>query len=465
MTREKMINMANKEMLTDILSETIGKSCKVDRLITDWSVTKKSFFQLFGEKLTIEKSIEFFVDEAVIKDDWYNFYTNRNLISVFCGSLDNYLKYMGRDVIPKGETEEKFNLKVSYFRYIRNLKEEELKNNKIKNEDKLLVRNKKVSLKGWKVTKAIKTLLSITGADQSVINNIITDFSKLIQSWKTKGTFVLSIDPIDYVLMSESGGDWSSCHGFGGCHQGGTLSYMTDDNTIICYLHKDETFDIYGHKYIKKIWRQVIYLDAEEPACIFSKGYPFRSAANSQVITNMVKSLFPQVEKWKNIEDDEFSEWVTVENHYFIDKDGEEAEGTIPYIDIFYSSEAAGMLPENSEEYSSYMEIGDSPICPVCNIDYVVNGELLTCDECAGRTKTTHCCKCNNELQEKYIFFYDEGGNPYCEKCFNEHFTCCPCCKETINKCNTYDADESNIELCRNCYRGIISNYNEEEIA
>lgn len=93
---------------------------------------------------------------------------------------------------------------------------------------------------GAKPTRVISAFCRATNIDK--LEGYEREFAKLsdcISSATFKRRFVLSVNPIDFLLMS-NGNSWSSCHYLDGgnsnkCYQAGTMSYAEDSTSLIFY--------------------------------------------------------------------------------------------------------------------------------------------------------------------------------------------------------------------------------------
>ena len=112
---------------------------------------------------------------------------------------------------------------------------------------------------------------------------LITDISKLLNSCKLKGTYRLSIDPVDMMTAACSNYEWSSCYNIQKSHQGtnhsdGCLAAVLDSSSMIGYVYtKTETVeDVLGNivDLPQKKLRHWINLTADARAMHIAKTYP-----------------------------------------------------------------------------------------------------------------------------------------------------------------------------------------------
>lgn len=212
------------------------------------------------------------------------------------------------------------------------------------------------------------------------------EYSKIIETSKTKGTIVLSIDPVDYVLMSLNKSGWSSCHtlhgsGSGvdfGCYSAGTLSYMCDEDTLIGYRHSDKIYDYQINKVkfkeYSKNWRQVFYYDKGTHAFIASRQYPF----NDENISKELRSMFEEVLSNKFGFD---NKWKALKNSYSFN-DRIDDKNNLHYNDISHEYKGTLCYPKGTEYNEILFEVGSYPICPICGNWEVTEAHIPCCSEC-----------------------------------------------------------------------------------
>ncbi len=90
-------------------------------------------------------------------------------------------------------------------------------------------------------------------------NKIFAEYSDLVSDLTRKMWFIISLNPLDYLTMS-NGVSWHSCHNLGpsGCYKGGTLSYMLDKTSIITYVVSELGNPLHE---TPKFYRQMFHYD------------------------------------------------------------------------------------------------------------------------------------------------------------------------------------------------------------
>ena len=149
---------------------------------------------------------------------------------------------------------------------------------------------------GDKISRCIGKILDLYDITPAEKDSILIKFSMLIQSVKVKGSAVLSIDPVDYITMSENNSNWESCHSMSGCYRTGPFAYLQDGSTAISYAKpKDDCVFTYGDGktlvYSNKNWRQIVLFSKELKYATQLRQYPYTSQANQSTVANIVMNV------------------------------------------------------------------------------------------------------------------------------------------------------------------------------
>ena len=149
---------------------------------------------------------------------------------------------------------------------------------------------------GDKISKCIGKILDLYDITPAEKDSVLIKFSMLIQGVKAKGSAVLSIDPVDYITMSENNSNWESCHSMSGCFRTGPFAYLQDSSTTISYVKpKDDCVFTYGDgktlTYSNKNWRQIVLFSKELKYATQLRQYPYTSQANQSTVANIVMNI------------------------------------------------------------------------------------------------------------------------------------------------------------------------------
>lgn len=195
-----------------------------------------------------------------------------------------------------------------------------------------------------------------------------TIISRYIQKNKLKGYLYFSVDPRDFLTLSENNESWTSCLSFHLSHCAGTLSMMVDDSTLIAFVanEKEEPLISFAKTvtgYSKK-WRALIHLNQENMLWI-NRHYPFKL----ETLSTLVRSYFPLDFKYsykgtaENINTDFFLGFCD-----FTESDMNEIE---------VLTTAPVTLPKPPS-----LSIGNIPKCPLCGTGIIAATNTLLCEYC-----------------------------------------------------------------------------------
>lgn len=226
-----------------------------------------------------------------------------------------------------------------------------------------------------------------------VMNSVDIEYSKLFENRQISGNLAMSIDPIDYLLMSTNKSGWHSCYAISkegqsrrfGEYVSGLFSYMCDPSTIVTYRHSDEMVEYKigtsKFKEYSKNWRQLIYLDTNSWGFACSRQYPFTDtdlAKNMREFMEEVISEYLNIEnKWKYkriADEDKLNRLITITTFN---------NERLSYNDILHRGE--GIFAYNTvlnNAQNLHFNVDSNPICPICGEREIHYSGLPMCRNC-----------------------------------------------------------------------------------
>lgn len=234
---------------------------------------------------------------------------------------------------------------------------------------------------GAKLTRAIRQICVHFGWDKKEgFEKAYAELTDIISTKTDKRKYCLSINPIDFLLMS-NGNSWSSCHylEYGNtnkCYQAGTMSYPVDNVSMIFFsLPEDATGELCKQK---KLRRQIFCYDGR--ALLQSRLYPkYDAIATSNDIREWVLGEFCKAEGDDNMWDNTFG-------HSYIPYYFDTRKYSTHYPDYEYSDYNCKVIPRKGlvaytcSPFVSY--IGDKTICPVCGNEHYDDKHTCYCRNC-----------------------------------------------------------------------------------
>ena len=348
--------------------------------------------------------------------------------------------------------------------------------------------------KGTKIVKAFKHFVK----DERSLIDIQNAASRIIQENKIEGKLCFSVHPLDYISSSENNHNWRSCHALDGEYRAGTLSYMMDTSTIVCYIKSDEDERLPNFpedvKWNSKKWRTLLHISEDKKMVIAGRSYPFESAAGLNLVRdnliNLMK-LFLGDNPYKT-----WTTWQTVISDSIYLADGEilrlhstylpvgqslmpikevvkTPQGSKHYNDLFYSScytpkymmwgysydgwdcapSSFELLTDSDTKFivgsftyclrcgqAECMDAADTMLCVDCELEYgVSNNEAFV-----------QCYCCGRRILDDDAWLVQ--GELVCDTCYNREVTRCDNCNDLIFTADVQYHEADSEYLCLSCY-------------
>ncbi len=201
--------------------------------------------------------------------------------------------------------------------------------------------------------------------------------ANLMQTRKIKSKIAVSIDPYDYLTMSQNNHGWQSCQRIdGGEWTTGTISLMFDEATMIAYKHSgiDQPYNIKHYKFTgnSKSWRQCIYLDKETSGFATSRQYPYQSGEITKAIRALIEKRISEYFEVPN-------RWIVSNNQGMDYKEGSETV----YHDLNNGHDyKVALLKAGKSEIK--VEVGSDIICVSCGRKITGSRDKLVCKSCGN---------------------------------------------------------------------------------
>jgi hypothetical protein len=262
---------------------------------------------------------------------------------------------------------------------------------------------------GQKISRAVNKIFATVGADNlPEYNKLFAQFSDSVNPLKIDRTAVLSVNPIDYLLMSNGTG-WKSCHNLNdGCHKAGTMSYMCDETSMIFFTIENNEDEI---QLATKITRNVFcYSDGK---LLQSRLYPDNNEDLKQNYRQIVQSIFADCLELPNI-------WRLEKNFDTINENIRTYDYSLHYLDYSYDSYNPNIsFLKDFESSSERILIGSNSYCIECG-SRLNDSDSLSC--CTSSYNICDGCGCR--VDEDDAIWVD--GSAYCSGCVS----CCARCGE-----------------------------------
>lgn len=232
MTPYEALTAQDKEYITEYIEKWGGINSPIklkaplDYILREWNKSKQTLFNIFGEKLMLEKEIQ--VEDGANKKirEINNYLISLNPGTNFINSVRKLFEFNGTYF---ENTYATYNL----------TRANQLFTNRVAKEFSYRNKDGKV-IKVPEGAKVMKVLQKIAKEfdlpDFEIFRNHI---SRITETRKSKVKFTLSIHPLDYMTMSDNANGWESCMNWTqgpGSYRAGTIEMMNSPVVVVAYI-------------------------------------------------------------------------------------------------------------------------------------------------------------------------------------------------------------------------------------
>lgn len=385
-------------------------------ILKQWAENKNSLYQLFGKQLiitgdTIEISVQ---NEDAITDDFSKF--KFGLYSFFKDDISRELfkDFLYDAVGLQGFAQNKVTR--TWTGYI----------------------NKTFTItEGMKFAKAFKFFFDEEEQTQLInLQNFYSTFAQQFKS-KRKGKICLSIHPYDYLTSSVNNNRWGSCHNLvDGDYKAGNFNYMVDSSTIVAYYIAEDDYnnkkliDLNNFEWNSKYWRMFIHIKHDENKIIivYNRQYPGDS---QQLLEEVNKLLLPIYQKFYTLKETTISLATFTE---LAIKPFEYPDNICFYDDLHEGNDIRFRISTDTklEEYTKFIQIGESFNCLSCGTEEANSGEFGCCESCTWERSRTTCADCGEIIHPDEIYYIETEDVEVCYDCYHRLYKTCEVCQETF---------------------------------
>lgn len=430
MTPYEALTAQDKEYITEYIEKWGGINSPIklkaplDYILREWNKSKQTLFNIFGEKLMLEKEIQ-------VEDG-----DNKKI-----REINNYLNSTnpGTDFI--NSVRKLFTFNRTHFEdtyatyYLTQAKQ--LFTNRVAKE--FSYRNKDYKVikvpEGAKVMRVLQRIAKeFDLPDFEIFRNHI---SRITEIRKSKIKFTLSIHPLDYMTMSDNANGWESCMNWTqgpGSYRAGTIEMMNSPVVVVAYITTKPYYPANTSiEWTSKSWRELIIV---HPNTICSvKSYPYYNIAFDKALVNWLADLVEEKTEWRynrkkpqeNLEScSDIKAWQDKEdkdNHFLLHF------GTNEMYNDFGNTDNYGIFsinPPDNKYHTFTINYSGLMTCMCCGESnyYSDNTEAVICEDCEP---STYCYCCGERVNANDVIEVD--GEWVCEDCYNDLHRCM-CCED-----------------------------------
>ena len=406
-----------------------------------WNEAKSDWFHSFGNKLVLEKRIHFQENPDKTQSRMFNLrYENKDY-----NKIHNALELALCSICH-----------VNTYRYILSLMDSyTLVTNSYHGPTVTIPFEKPIKVQyGCRPIPTLHKILRAIGYPEDSFERFRIAHSQILNTSTTYGTLCLSIDPLDYITMSDNDCGWNSCMcwaDYNGEYHGGTIEMMNSPYVLMAYIKSDDPYYPCDCQYpfSNKKWRQLI-IAVPNQIIVGNRHYPFNCEDAEKEALSWVRQLIKTDIPFH-------SELVPFENKssdnpYAIQVS---IDMEIMYNDV-YEERMAYFVDDDSIQHI-YVNASGPRNCMSC-------GELIGVDEpaewttCANCNNYVICAQCGCYVTEGEYWSNDDGEF-FCQDCVNTpYISICNCCNQPYSNDNIIDFnvnfnnDIHHYAVCHNCY-------------
>ena len=430
MTPYEALTAQDKEYITEYIEKWGGINSPIklkaplDYILREWNKSKQTLFNIFGEKLMLEKEIQ--VEDGDNKKirEINNYLNSTNPGTDFINSVRKLFTFNGTYF---EDTYATYNL----------TRANQLFTNRVAKE--FSYRNKDGKIvkvpEGAKVMRVLQKIAKeFDLPDFEIFRNHI---SRITEIRKSKIKFTLSIHPLDYMTMSDNANGWESCMNWTqgpGSYRAGTIEMMNSPMVVVAYITTKPYYPANTSiEWTSKSWRELIIV---HPNTICSvKSYPYYNIAFDKALVNWLADLVEEKTEWRynrkkpqeNLEScSDIKAWQDKEDkdNYFL----LHFETNEMYND-FGNTDNYGIFsinPPDNKYHTSTINYSGLMTCMCCgeNGYWSDDTETVICEDCEP---SIYCCCCDERVNINDAIEVD--GEWVCEDCYNDLHRCM-CCED-----------------------------------
>ncbi len=342
-----------------------------------------NFFCFIGEKLHTDEMLEFKDNKGKTMFDYLQ--TGKKVLTIAeltdANSKEKKFAKIQRFNANDGSTTDSYEKRLIFHRYMNYFQSTP---RSVMPIDYQSTANAPLLKKGTKMSRAFNKVCTYYGVDKLhpetvdgktvyPYNKVFAEYADMVSDLKRKMQFIISLNPLDYLTMS-NGVNWRSCHNIlNGCYKAGTISYMLDTTSIITFVVQEINDDI--HK-IPKVYRQMYHY--KDNLFVQSRLYPQGNDGATDLY-----------EKFRGFMIKEFSnllgvngEW-TYKNGYGYCTNHINSVGK-HYPDYKYNGDTGIFYPTSKESdiQNLKMTVGHGTICANCGRTFDDSARYLVHSRC-----------------------------------------------------------------------------------
>ena len=278
----------------------------IEKILTVWNKNKRTLFRAFGKQLQVSFPVHQKVNSKYRQNKWRKLYSpfliyEKNDFTYFKNDPRNHIFINNLVEWLRDEWMDKLSLSIlkdilGYTKYCY------VENGKT-SEDKIFCNGNGKILKvpsGTKIMRAIRKVLEYYNFPyMESFNKWRDDISVINTDKEIDAELVLSINPVDFITMSDNKSGWTSCMSWIDCgaYSTGTIEMLNSNVAIVAYLRSPQSFTYNDIEISNKSWRTLVFIHKD--LVLVGKHYPYQSEALAKIILTKIQEIVQKNLKWK----------------------------------------------------------------------------------------------------------------------------------------------------------------------
>jgi len=387
----------------------------IEQILSMWNKNKRTLFRAFGKQLRISFPVKEKVNSSYRKSKWRNLYSP--IIIYNKGDFQYYKKFDPRNHIFIN----------NLIKWMRDELIEDIPSSMLKditeytkycyietgktNEDKYFaggIKGKVLKIpKGTKIMRAVRKVLEYYEFPyMDSFNKWRDDISVINTDKEIDAELVISINPVDFITMSDNKSGWTSCMSWidNGAYSTGTIEMMNSNVAAVAYLRNIASFEYNGLNIPNKSWRTLVFIHKD--ILLIGKHYPYQSEALAKIVLDKVQETVKKNLRWKyQYRNQRYGDMLNSYDNKYIRECFQRMEyghRIYTYMNVMYHD----IIEDHCTDYwccrnyvkkNLYLNLSGPATCMCCGkpIDKYHDNDISTnikyCDDCKESYK---CCGC-----------------------------------------------------------------------
>ena len=269
------------------------------------------------------------------------------------------------------------------------------------------------------------------------------DVSVINTDKEINAELVLSINPVDFITMSDNKSGWTSCMSWidNGAYSTGTLEMLNSNVAVVAYLRNSQPFTYNGIEIPNKSWRALIFVHKD--ILLVGKHYPYQSETLAKIVLDKMQNIVKDNLNWKyKYHNQLYQDMIYSYDNRFIREDFERRKTghkiytytNIMYHDILEDHDTDYWCCRNKVEKNLYLSLSGPITCICCGKNITkeekatfLSTSLKYCNECEAKFKCSGCGLVSEKHAQHFVYFEESipsgrHQSQGCPDCLIDHY-------------------------------------------